>query len=964
LGIRALATAIFLSAALYADPAGFVIATAAGYTPADTALALQQHLVQPIVVAYDPRGNLYYGTAHQVWRLNSDSTATLIAGTGSSDATHPGDGGPATAASLVLVDGLAIDASANVYISDFGIYEIRKVTPAGIITKFAGTGAVPLFGVQSNAGSGTPALNVALNPGSLAADSGNLYVTDVSTSSVLAFPFDGQTSRVVAGNNGNKTAGDGGLAVNASLYFPGSIALGGGSLFINEAGGARIRQVALRSGMISTAVTLAQTYLVDNGNHGLAADTDGTLYVQQGETVARIAPGTSTPVTYAGGGALKPGDPGAAITATLVAPGALAVNPADGDLAIADSTGNVVLTVTKATANIQIVAGLVHFAGDNGPAAMAIFSGLEGIAVDGSGNIYLADVNNNRVRQISTSGIITTVAGNGVEGYSGDNGPATSASINLKHSTPYANNIAVDAAGNLYISDYGNARVRKVDTNGIITTVAGGGPSPIAAGVTATSAAILPGPVAVDINGNFYFGQATGNGVNSIPRIWKVDHSGRLSVFAGNGQTGNGGDGGQAVAAQLGYVYCLATDTVGNLYLCDSVNNRVRQVSANGTIGKVAGNGSGTSSAIPSGQPNSTSIGPPNAVTVDASGDIFIYTAATHQILEIDSTGTLQPVIGASSNGLPSTTSGDGGDALQATFTGVSGMAVDAAGDVWISDGGIYLREALPVGSAGPPPPLISAGGIVGAGGSVPPVASVSSGAIASVFGSYFTPPGTSRQVQSSDMVQGKLPTTLAGICVSFNGVNAGITGVFPNQLNVVVPSVPPGPLTVRVTANCGAKSGSISGNVAAVSANSASPEFFSYAPDPVAGKNPVAAVNVTTGWPIGLAGMIAGVTTKPVTPGSIVEAYGTGWGATAPAIAPGAIPGTAAQLASGLTLTLGGSAVPAADILYAGASPCCAGLYQVDFTVPAGTASGNLPLVITVNGLASPPNAYIAVGQ
>jgi uncharacterized protein (TIGR03437 family) len=214
----------------------------------------------------------------------------------------------------------------------------------------------------------------------------------------------------------------------------------------------------------------------------------------------------------------------------------------------------------------------------------------------------------------------------------------------------------------------------------------------------------------------------------------------------------------------------------------------------------------------------------------------------------------------------------------------------------------------------------------------------VSPGAIVSIFGSNFCPVGEEHGLDPADIRAGKLPTRLAGICASFGGVEAPITGVFPNQINAQVPALPVGPVTVKVTTNCGGKN-PVAGNVGAVLVNSASPEFFSFA-DPVSGRRMVAA-SVS---------------------GGVVEAYGTGWGATSPAIAPGVVPGGAAPLASTPSVLLGGVAVPAANILYAGISPCCAGVYQLDFTVPAGTPSGLVSLVISVNGVASPGNAYVVV--
>jgi uncharacterized protein (TIGR03437 family) len=185
--------------------------------------------------------------------------------------------------------------------------------------------------------------------------------------------------------------------------------------------------------------------------------------------------------------------------------------------------------------------------------------------------------------------------------------------------------------------------------------------------------------------------------------------------------------------------------------------------------------------------------------------------------------------------------------------------------------------------------------------------------------------------------------------------------GVYPNQINVQVPTLPPGPVTVQVTLNCG-KSNAVSTNLAGVIVQPASPEFFTFLPDPVAGNNPIAAVNALTGALIGPPSLIAGATFVPAKIGDIVEAYGTGWGLTTPPFGLGVLPAAAGQLALPFTLTLGGTAVPASNIQYAGVAPCCAGLYQVNFTVPPGTPSGNQNLVISVGGIASPPNAYIRV--
>jgi uncharacterized protein (TIGR03437 family) len=218
----------------------------------------------------------------------------------------------------------------------------------------------------------------------------------------------------------------------------------------------------------------------------------------------------------------------------------------------------------------------------------------------------------------------------------------------------------------------------------------------------------------------------------------------------------------------------------------------------------------------------------------------------------------------------------------------------------------------------------------------------VSPGAMVSIFGSNFSPPGAQLLSGAVNIHSGLLPTVVGGICVSFGGVSASIVNVAPNQLTVLVPALPSWPMTVQVTANCGS-SHAVNGNKSGVAVNVASPEFFSDA----TGGNAISATGVN----------------GPIVAGGIVEAYGTGWGATNPAVGPGAVPGVAAQLATLPSLTLGGEAIPVANILYAGLSPCCAGIYQVDFVIPNDIPSGNLPLVITVYGISSPGDAYLAVG-
>jgi sugar lactone lactonase YvrE len=199
--------------------------------------------------------------------------------------------------------------------------------------------------------------------------------------------------------------------------------------------------------------------------------------------------------------------------------------------------------------------------------------------MDSAGNIYIADMRNNRIRKVAASGIITTVAGNGTGGYSGDNGPATSASL----SSPLG--VALDSSGNIYIADYGNSRIRKVDTTGTITTVAGNGIQRYSGDNGPATSASLYGctGVALDSSGNIYIADNYNN------RIRKVNTVGTIITVAGNGTPGYSGDNGPATSASLDHPSNIAMDSSGNIYIADSYNNRIRKVDTSGIITTVAG---------------------------------------------------------------------------------------------------------------------------------------------------------------------------------------------------------------------------------------------------------------------------------------------------------------------------------------------------------------------------------------
>ncbi len=262
------------------------------------------------------------------------------------------------------------------------------------------------------------------------------------------------------------------------------------------------------------------------------------------------------------------------------------------------------------------------------------------------------------------------------------------------------------------------------------------------------------------------------------------------------------------------------------------------------------------------------------------------------------------------------------------------------------------------------PGPAISSGGIAGIAGSVPAVTTISPGALFSIYGQNFVPAGTGRGVNSSEIINGMLPTTFLGVCVSVEGVNAPLLDVFPGQINAVAPNVAPPPgeqpsaVEVIVTTGCGTAS-AVQSFPQSVIVAPAAPEFF-YFQNNANGQNPVAAVNAVTGAYVGPAAL--GPDFAPAYPGDIVTIYASGFGPVKPDVAPGTIANGAAQVTSTVAVALGSVTLDASDVLYAGAAPGEI-ISQLNIRIPSDVQAGNLPILIQVGGIASPPGAFLAVG-
>jgi sugar lactone lactonase YvrE len=315
--------------------------------------------------------------------------------------------------------------------------------------------------------------------------------------------------------------------------------------------------------------------------------------------------------------------------------------------------------------------GTSALSGEHGTAAGASLFEPFGVAVDRAGNLYIADTSNHRIRKLSTTGVVTTVVGNGIGGFSGDGGAATIATLN----TPIG--LAVDNAGDLYIADAFNNRVRKVNSARVITTVAGDGDARFSGDHAAATSASLSAPfgVAVDKAGNLYIADTSNH------RIRRVDTSGMIATVAGNGREGFFGDGGEATQASLNFPTGVAVDRAGNLFITDQSNHRIRKVNTVGVITTVAGNGRESFSGDGGGA-TQASLNLPTGMAVDAAGNLFIADTSNHRIRKVSTAGVITTVVGNGIGGF----SGDGGAPTKASLYLPGGVAVDLTGNLYVAD--------------------------------------------------------------------------------------------------------------------------------------------------------------------------------------------------------------------------------------------------------------------------------------
>jgi trimeric autotransporter adhesin len=1005
--------------------------------------------------------------------LSSAQSATPYAVSTVAGSGALGDGGPATAALLEFPQSVAADASGNVYIGDYGNERIRVVSANGTITTltegtavsmkidstgtiYASDGMAQVFKILPNGnlvtiagsspgytGDNGPATAATLNaPRGVAVDTmGDVFIADYLNCVIRKITPDGKI-HTIAGTGVAKFGGESIAATSSPLAYPFGVEVdAAGNVYIAEE--YRIRKVDV-NGIITT--------IAGNGNTpndgrainsaigalvALAMDQSSNLYLADSSyNMVRMISPAGNITTLAG--SQSPGfagDGSYGYRALLNGPIGVSVD-AKGNVYVADELNQRIREVNT-LGIISTVAGTTHYSGDGGPATAALLFRPEHAVPDGAGNLYISDTANHAIRKVDAKGNITSVAGNGNCNYGGDLGPAVSASVCFPEA------LAFDASSNLYIADSGNCVVRRIDTKGIITTVAGNGTcADTAASGTATNVSFLdPFGLAFDSNGFLYVSDDFSNRVTVI-LLGQSSGVPAIRLFAGNGNAGSNGDGGLSSSAGLNAPTHVAAGPDGAIYISDSGNNRVRKVvpaspGNPGIVNTVSLQGKGFTFIQPEG------------LVVDAANNLYVAWETSDVVTKTTAAGFTSILAGTGADGL----GGDGGLATNAVFSGPAGLSIDTSGNFYVADffnsrirklaldtltgmtiasgdgqsgdtgatlpvplvvgltfqggvgvPGIPVTFAVASGSAtlsllttstdgqgmagvavtlgntpGPvvvtastagipsvqfhlaaisavPVPTITAGGVIGAGASTPPVTQISPGGFATVFGTNFAPAGTFAQAPA-----GAWPTQLGGACVNVNGVAAYVTFASPTQINFQVPAIPVNTsVDVEVLSNCGA-SNQLQSAAQSVSALAATPEFLYWIKN-ANGIDPVVAVDAITGAYIGAAGLIPGAIFTPAKPGEILTIYGVSFGPTDPAAVPGTPPTGAAKSIYTASVTLGTLTLDATAVYYAGVSPGTAGLYQLNIQIPTTIADGDYPLVLTLGSFATPAGGFISV--
>src|ERR1017187_4642838 len=861
------------------------------------ATAAQMGAIQGVAV--DRLGNVYLSDSdhHRVRKIDTKGVITTIAGTGY--AGFSGDGGPATAAQLDTPYGLAVDLTGAVYVADHNNNRVRRIGPDGVIATFAGSGG------EASSGDGGPATAAQLlEPRNVAVDAaGNLYISEFGANRVRKVTLDGKI-QTAAGTGLAGNGADGLPAVITQLNQPAGLAVDRtGALYIADSRNNLVRKV-LPDGLMSIVLgkTPSTTLFTPVA---VAVDLNQNLYVADLSTVVHEYTAADAWSILAGtGDSGFYGDGGPATQATLLEIRDLAVNLA-GNLYIADG----VRIREVANRTIQTVAGddYLHAIGDGSSATGAELSNPSALWLDGGGRLLIADTGTQRVRKVDSSGISATLAGTGAVATAQQGAVAATAPL----FDPAG--VVEDAAGNVLILE--SARLQQVAADGRIRTVMGtGSHAQTIDGLPAAQTALVsPNGLCIDRTGTVYVADAH--------RILKWPPGGVVTTVAGNGLPGSAGGGAQATLAQLWWPHACAVDSFGDLYIADTFNHRIRKVDASGTITTVAGTGVAGYSGD-EGAATSANLNTPQGVAVDDNGDIFISDTANNRIRQVTPDGVIHTIAGTGA----ALFGGDGGAALNAQIYGPAGILLDGAGDLFFADTNNNRVRMLVPNAVVQPLPVVVVPLLTVENAANLMAGPVAPGELVTILGMGL---GPQAGVGGTYDESGLLANQLAGAEVRFDGVPAPLLYAQASQINAQVPYTVSGKGATHLEVFYQAKSAgtldlTVTANVPAVFSTIAHQD---------------GTYNSQT---------------NPAAHGTFLTFYATGDGiefgpdlAGLPAAAPYPFP------VLPVTVTLAGMT---AEVTYAGSAPGLVGILQVNARVPGiFVPSGAVPLILTVGTVQAP---------
>jgi len=654
--------------------AGSVITTVAGGSNVgDGGQATAAILINPIGVAEAPDGSIYVADfdGNRIRRISQNGIITTVAGNGV--AGFNGDGGLAQNARIDSPLDVTVAPDGNVYFTDIDNQRIRRIGTNGIITTIAGTGTA---GFTGDGGQATAA-RVNLPVGISIASDGSIYFADLSNHRVRRITPNGVIT-TVAGTGTVGFSGNGSLATAAQLSSPTDVEVApDGSFYIVDRGNQRVRFVNT-AGVISTfAGTGTQGFSGDGGQataamlnnpYMVSRAADGSVYLADSSNyrIRKIAPNGIITTIGGTGANSNTGDGGLAVNAQI-SPSGQGIR-ADGTLLL---TPSVYVRTINTSGVINRVAGGGAAPFDGNLATAAQFTNTAGVDVMGDGTIIIADFDAHRIRRVAPNGIVTTIAGTGTSGFTGDGGLA----VNARLTSP--NGVVVAPDGSIYISDSGNLRIRLISPDGTITTVAGTGVEGYTGdGGLATAAQIgAPNGMALAIDGSLYIPDMTHHVVR------RISPDGIITTLVGTGVGGFSGDNGSAFTAQINYPRDVAVDSDGNLYIADSNNNRIRRVSPDGIIRTIVG--TGVSGFLgDGGLATQARMSASEGVTTGPDGTIYFTDSGNHRIRQVTSDGIVTTVAGTGTSGF----TGDGGSPLSARINGPNELVIDAAGNILFTD--------------------------------------------------------------------------------------------------------------------------------------------------------------------------------------------------------------------------------------------------------------------------------------